>query len=50
MKTAVLVATIAFLVGGWRVTRFFYLKRYGDSDERHREEDRDLEVRRHEDQ
>lgn len=50
VKTFVLIAAIASLVGAFRVTRFFYLKRFGDSIERQQEMDRDLEARRHEDQ
>jgi hypothetical protein len=50
MTTVVLLAALATLVGAFRVTRFFYLKRYGDSVERRQQRDRDLTTRRHQDQ
>ena len=50
MKTVVLIAAIASFTGAWRVTRFFYLKRYGKSAEQLQEEAKDLDARRHQDQ
>jgi hypothetical protein len=50
MKTAVLISALVAFVGAWRVTRFFWLKRNGDSAEQRLEEERDLDARRHQDQ
>ena len=51
VKTVVLISAIVALAGALRVTRFFYLKRYGPkSVERRLEEERELEDRRHQDQ
>jgi len=51
VNTFVLIAAIVALAGAFRVTRFFYLKRYGPkSVEECLEEERDLEERKHQDQ
>ena len=51
VKTFILISAIVALAGAFRVTRFFYLKRYDPkSVEQRLEEERDLDAQRHQDQ
>jgi hypothetical protein len=51
LKIAVLIAAILALSGAWRVTRLFWMKRYGRASvEQRLEEDREANERRHQDQ